>query len=121
MAVCVIENNEISEPKLPLKVDDPIHFAEQLVDFEALKAYYREKNIQCLLCDAALVETFAQGARVHGGGQWQAFDAQQVVNDLNDLAKAHPFRKESIPDTSLLGRLKAMLFRPRAPATPPTP
>ncbi len=108
------DNDEESfEPKLPLKLDDPISNAEQLVDFETLKAYYREKNIQCLLCDAALAETFAQGAKVHGGGKWEAFDAEQIVRELNELAAKHPFRKEAVPDLSLLARIKAWLRKNR--------
>ncbi|MCC6575456.1 MAG: hypothetical protein IT462_16890 [Planctomycetes bacterium] len=106
-------DEESLEPKLPLKLDDPISNAEMLIDFPALQAYYREKKIQCLLCDAAMAETFAQGAKVHGGGKWGAFDAEQVVRDLNELAKRHPFRKESVPDLSLIGRLKSWLFKPK--------
>lgn len=101
---------DIGDPKLPLTIDSPIAWAEFLVDHAALREYYDKHDIKCFNCCAAEAETFAQGAKVHEGGQWGAFDAQMVVDDLNELAKKHPFDKAKYQPPSLLRSLLNLLF-----------
>ncbi|MBX3459413.1 MAG: hypothetical protein KF696_05500 [Planctomycetes bacterium] len=101
---------EVGEPRLPLTVDSPIAWAEFLIDHAALREYYDKRNIKCFNCCAAEAETFAQGAKVHEGGPWGAFDAAKVVEDLNELAKQHPFDKSKYKPPSLWRSMVDLLF-----------
>jgi hypothetical protein len=101
---------DLGDPKLPMTVDSPIIWAEALVDGEALKAYYAEHNIKCFLCCAAEAETFAEGAKVHEGGPHGAFKAEKVVEDLNALAKEHPFDPAKAPKDGILKTLVDWMF-----------
>jgi hypothetical protein len=98
------------EPGLPMTVESPIAWAEVLVDHEALKAYYGKHNIKCFMCCAAEAETFAVGAKVHEGGPYGGFNAEKVVEDLNELAKQHPFDASRVVRPSLLRTLVDWLF-----------
>jgi hypothetical protein len=102
---------DVSEkPKLPLEVDSPIVWAEELIDADVLKEYYAKHNIRCFLCDAALAETFAEGAKVHEGGPYGGFNAEKVVQDLNALAKDHPFDPAKAPKSGILKTLVDWMF-----------
>ncbi|MCB9932574.1 MAG: hypothetical protein H6841_04040 [Planctomycetes bacterium] len=98
------------EPKLPLTVDSPIAWAEFLIDHEALRAFYKDRNIHCFDCCAAEAETFAEGAKVHEGGPYGGFDAQKLVDGLNELAKQHPVKEADLQPRSLLRRVADLLF-----------
>ncbi|MDC1142713.1 hypothetical protein OAU50_06450 [Planctomycetota bacterium] len=101
--------DEDPTPTLPLTVDSPIMFAEALIDNVALKAYYKQHDIQCFYCCAA-AESFKDGAKVHEGGSHGAFDAEQVVKDLNELAKKHPYKEETAHDPRLFRRILDFMF-----------
>ncbi len=101
---------ELGNPALPLTVDSPIIWAEELIDADALKAYYAKHNIKCHLCCAAEAETFAQGAKVHEGGPFGAFKAEKVVEDLNALAREHPFDASKVHQGGLLRTLLDWIF-----------
>lgn len=101
---------EIDEPKLPMTVDSPIIWAEYLIDHKALRAYYDKHDIKCFNCCAAEAETFAQGSRVHQGGPHGTFDAEQVVADLNALAKKHPLDPDKLEKPSILRSIAGTLF-----------
>lgn len=103
-------NDDPGEPTLPMTVDSPIFWAEELVDREVLKAYYKEHGIRCLDCCAAEAETFAEGARVHEGGTFGTFDPEKVVADLNKLAEEHPMDAEKYRRKPLLERIVGLLF-----------
>ncbi|MCF6228220.1 MAG: hypothetical protein L3J82_06090 [Planctomycetes bacterium] len=96
-------------PELPLTVDSPIWFADALICNRALRAYYKEHNIKCFDCCAA-DETWAEGAKVHEGGPCGAFEPKQVVKDLNELAKKHPYKEETAFDPRLLRRILDFMF-----------
>ena len=102
------ENSD--EPHLPLTVESPIAWAELLIDHTALREYYDKQGIKCFDCCAAEKETFAFGAKVHEGGPFGTFDAQKVVDDLNEIAKQHPFDPEKFVPRTLLRRMIDMLF-----------
>lgn len=108
------QDNDLAEPKLPLTVDSPIFWAEVLIDHKALREYYTKHGIKCFDCCAAEKETFATGAKVHEGGPFGAFDPKKVVDDLNALAKEHPFDEATYVPQTLLRRMVDMLF-PSAP------
>jgi hypothetical protein len=59
--------------------------AELAIDWDQLKAFYRERGIHCLNCPAAEIESFADGAKLH------KFDLDDHLASLNRLAKEHPF------------------------------
>ncbi|MHC4841769.1 MAG: hypothetical protein ACYTDT_12600 [Planctomycetota bacterium] len=101
--------DEEPKPELPLTVDSPIMFAEALIDNVELKAYYRQHDIQCFFCCAA-AESFAEGAKVHEGGASGAFDPEKVVNDLNELAKKHPYKEATAHDPRLFRRIIDFMF-----------
>ncbi|MCZ7605675.1 MAG: hypothetical protein M5U25_06270 [Planctomycetota bacterium] len=98
------------EPKLPLTVDSPIAWAEFLIDHDALRAFYSERNIHCFDCCAAEAETFGEGAKVHEGGPYGGFDAQKLVDGLNELAKQHPFDETKYVKPTLFRRAIDLLF-----------
>lgn len=104
------DSDEPIEPKLPLTVESPIAWAEFLIDREKLAEYYKSKGIHCLDCCAAEAETFEQGAKVHAGGPYGAFDAAEVVEELNALAKEHPFDPDKHVQKSLVQRVVDMFF-----------
>jgi|GEM_PF-5035464 len=58
--------------------------AEERIDMYALKAFYKERKIKCFLCAAAEIETFEEGAKLHG------FDLDDHLNALNKLAAEKP-------------------------------
>jgi hypothetical protein len=93
-----------------MTVESPISWAEFLVENEALKAYYAKHNIKCFMCCAAEKETFAVGAKVHEGGRFGGFNAEKVVEDLNSLAKEHPYDPSKVVKPSLLRKLLDLLF-----------
>lgn len=99
-----------AEPKLPLTVDSPIAWAELLIDHDALSAFYKERGVHCFDCCAAEAETFAEGAKVHEGGPYGGFDAQKLVDSLNELAKQHPFDEAKYVRLSLFRRAIDLLF-----------
>lgn len=101
-------------PRLPLTVDSPIFWAEELIDHQELRKFYREKGVRCFNCCAVEIETFAQGAKVHAGGPHGGFDAAKLVEDLNALAKKHPFSPATAWNPSLLARLLEFLFPAKA-------
>ena len=98
------------EPKLPLTKDSPIAWAEFLIDNEKLKEYYTSKGIHCMDCCAAEAETFAEGAKVHEGGPFGGFDAEKVVEELNELGKEHPFDPKKHVPKSFVRKLVDMFF-----------
>jgi hypothetical protein len=104
------ESNTFDEPRLPLTVESPIAWAELLIDHKALREYYDKKGIKCFDCCAAEKETFAFGAKVHEGGPFGTFDAQKVVDDLNEIAKEHPFDPDTFVPRTLFRRVIDMLF-----------
>jgi hypothetical protein len=59
--------------------------AEELIDWNALKAYYQRVGIKCLNCGAAEIETFADGERIHH------YNLTEHLAELNRLAAEHPF------------------------------
>jgi hypothetical protein len=95
-------------PKLPLTVDSPIFWAEELIENTALHAFYAEHGIRCFDCCAAFVETFKQGAEVHKGGPHGGFDPEKIVEGLNRLAADHP-RPEDDGPKGLIGLLKRLV------------
>jgi len=101
---------EPPEPTLPLTVDSPIFWAEELIDHIELRKFYAQRGIKCFACCCVEVETFAQGAKVHAGGPYGAFDAAQVVQELNLLAKQHPFDAKTQYNPGLLARAMDFLF-----------
>jgi hypothetical protein len=101
---------EPAEPTLPLTVDSPIAWAEFLIDHAALRAYYDRQGIHCFNCCAAEAETFASGAKVHAGGPYGAFEPQKVVDELNALAKEHPFNPATYKRRTLMTRVLDILF-----------
>jgi hypothetical protein len=105
-----------SEPKLPLTVDSPIAWAEMFIDHKALRDYYDKHGIKCFDCCAAEKETFATGAKVHEGGPFGVFNPEKVVEDLNALAKQHPFDESTYAPQTLWRRVVDLLF-PSAPTT----
>jgi hypothetical protein len=104
------EDDTPLDPKLPLTVDSPIAWAEFLIDHDALRAFYKERNIHCFDCCAAEAETFAEGAKVHEGGPYGGFDAQKIVDELNELAKQHPVKESDLQPRGLLKRAIDLLF-----------
>ena len=102
--------DDSAKPSLPLTVDSPIWWAEELVEQKALKGFYRERSILCFICPAAEAETFKQGAAVHGSGKHDAFDADKLVEALNELAGKHPFDPETVEYDSLFRRLIGLIF-----------
>lgn len=98
------------KPRLPLTVDSPIAWAEALIDLDTLKAFYEKRNIKCFMCCAAEKETFAQGAKVHEGGPFGAFNAGKVVEALNELAKEHPLDESKYAKPTLTQRVMNLLF-----------
>lgn len=103
-------DNEPPQPTLPLTVESPIAWAEEFIDHEELRRYYKQKGIKCFACCAAEAETFAAGAKVHAGGPHGAFDPTSVVEELNALAKKHPFRQETAYNPGLFARVLEFLF-----------
>jgi hypothetical protein len=91
-------------------VDSPIVWAEYLIDHKALRKYYTENKIKCFDCCAAELETFAEGAKVHEGGPFGTFDPQKVVDELNELAKKHPFDEKTYVPQTLKRRLVDLFF-----------
>jgi hypothetical protein len=104
------ENDDPGEPTLPMTVDSPIFWAEFLVDHDVLRDYYKEHGIKCFDCCAAEAESFAEGAKVHEGGPYGAFDPEQVVKDLNELAKEHPFDEKNFRPPTLTNKIIDFLF-----------
>lgn len=104
------EDDTPLEPKLPLTVDSPIAWAELLIDHDALRAFYKERGVHCFDCCAAEAETFAEGAKVHEGGPYGGFDAQKIVDGLNELAKQHPVQESDLQPRSLLKRAIDLMF-----------
>jgi hypothetical protein len=104
------EPETLDEPKLPLTVDSPIAWAEVLIDPKTLREYYDKQGIKCFDCCAAEKETFATGAKVHEGGPFGAFDPAKVVDDLNALAKDHPFDESTYEPRTLWRRVADLLF-----------
>lgn len=102
--------NMSDKPKLPMTVDSPIFWAEALIDLDTLKAFYEKRGIKCFMCDAAAAETFAQGAKVHEGGPYGAFNAEKVVEALNALAKEHPLDESKYAKPTLAQRMLNLLF-----------
>lgn len=102
------------EPSLPLTVDSPIFWAEELIDHNELRKFYAERGIKCFACCCVEVETFAQGAKVHAGGPHGAFDAAKVVDELNALARQHPFDPKTQYNPGLLARVIDFLFPDKA-------
>lgn len=70
---------------LPFGPDTIIAEAESRVSWEVLKSFYREHGIKCLDCPAAMIQTFAEGAKLHG------FDLEMVLAKLNQLEAEAPF------------------------------
>lgn len=104
------DESSLDEPKLPLTVDSPIAWAEVLIDHAALSAFYKEHGVRCFDCCAAEAETFAEGAKVHEGGPYGGFDAQKLVDGLNELAKQHPFDETKYVKPTLFRRAIDLLF-----------
>ena len=104
------DDNEPIEPKLPLTVDSPIFWAEILIDNVELRKFYDARKVKCWDCCAAEVETFAMGAKVHEGGPYGALEPQKLVDELNDLAKNHPFKEETRVDLTLTRRIVEFFF-----------
>lgn len=98
------------EPALPLTVDSPIFWAEELIDHVELRKFYKSRGVRCFACCAAEIETFAAGAKVHAGGPHGAFDAPGLVAELNALAIQHPFRPETAWNPGLIARVLEFLF-----------
>jgi hypothetical protein len=103
-------SNEPPEPSLPLTVDSPIFWAEELIDHKQLRAFYKQKGVRCFACCAAEIETFAEGAKVHAGGPHGAFDAAKLVDELNALAREHPFNPTTAYNPSLFAKALDLLF-----------
>ncbi|MBX3473446.1 MAG: hypothetical protein KF754_03620 [Planctomycetes bacterium] len=106
-------NDDPPAPSLPLKVDSPIFWAEELIDHVELRKFYTERGIRCFACCAAEAETFEQGSKVHSSGPHGSFDPAKLVEELNALAAKHPFKPETAYNPGLLARLMEFLF-PRA-------
>ncbi|MBP9892838.1 MAG: hypothetical protein KBG84_13125 [Planctomycetes bacterium] len=102
--------DQAKEPALPLKVTDPIAFAEILIDHEELRRFYKARGVHCFGCGAAEAETFADGAQVHAGGPFGTFDAQKLVDDLNELGRKHPYREETKIELTLTRQVMEWLF-----------
>lgn len=98
------------EPSLPLRLTDPIALAEVLIDHEELRKFYKSRGVHCFGCGAAEAETFAEGAEVHAGGPFGRFDAQKLVDELNELGKKHPFREETKIELTLTRQVMEWLF-----------
>jgi len=98
------------KPSLPLKLTDPIALAENLIDHEELRKFYKTRGVHCFGCGAAESETFAEGADVHAGGPFGKFDAQNLVDELNELGKKHPFREETKIELTLTRQIMEWLF-----------
>lgn len=101
-------------PALPLKVDTPIFWAEELIDHVELRKFYAERGVKCFACCAAEAETFEQGSKVHSSGPHGAFDAAKLVEELNALAKKHPFKAETAFNPGLFTRVLDFLFPAKA-------
>ena len=108
--ITVKSPSEPREPALPLKVEDPISFAEALIDHVELRKFYKSRGVHCFGCGAAESETFAEGAQVHAGGPYGRFDAQKLVDDLNELGKKHPYSNVTRIELSLTRSLLSWLF-----------
>lgn len=104
------ENDELAVPALPMKADSPIFWAEELIDHVELRKFYAERGIKCFACCAAEAETFEQGAKVHAGGPHGAFDPAKLVEELNALAKKHPFKPETAWKPGVIARVLDFLF-----------
>jgi hypothetical protein len=104
------EAPEEKEPSLPMSIDDPIAFAEVLIDHVELRKFYKERNVHCFGCGAAEAETFREGAEVHAGGPFGRFDPQKLVDELNELGKKHPYSKETHIELSLTRSLLEWIF-----------
>jgi len=104
------ETAQAPRPTLPLTVESPIAWAEFVIDHVELRKFYRERGVRCFDCCAAEIESIAKGAQVHAGGPHGAFDAAQLVADLNELAKKHPFSEATAYNPGLLARLLDFLF-----------
>ena len=98
------------EPSLPLKLTAPIALAEVLIDHEELRKFYKARGVHCFGCGAAEAETFAEGAEVHAGGPFGKFDAQKLVDELNELGKKHPYREETKIELTLTRQVVEWLF-----------
>ncbi|MCC6150535.1 MAG: hypothetical protein IT461_09820 [Planctomycetes bacterium] len=98
------------KPSLPLKLTDPIALAENLIDHEELRKFYKTHGVHCFGCGAAEAETFAEGAEVHAGGPFGKFDAQKLVDELNNLGKTHPYRDETKIELTLTRQIMEWLF-----------
>jgi hypothetical protein len=109
-AAPVEKTSENREPSLPLTLDDPIAFAEVLIDHMELRKFYKARGIHCFGCGAAESESFREGAEVHAGGPYGRFDAQKLVDELNELGKKHPYSKETHIELSLTRTLMGWLF-----------
>jgi len=108
------ETEEPLQPSLPIKLDSPVFWAEELIDHVELRKFYAERGIKCFSCCAAEAETFEQGAKVHAGGPHGAFDPAKLVEELNALAKKHPFKPETAYNPGLLVRMLEFLFPAKA-------
>lgn len=104
------DSEEPPQPKLPLKLTDPIALAEVLIDHEQLRKFYKARGIHCFGCGASEAETFAEGADVHAGGPYGAFDAQKLVDELNELGKKHPYSESTKIELTLTRRVMEWLF-----------
>jgi hypothetical protein len=102
------------QPSLPMTVDSPIFWAEELIDHVELRAFYKAKGVKCFACCAAEIETFADGAKVHAGAPYGAFDAATLVDELNALAKRHPFSPKTAYNPGIFAKLLDLLFPGKA-------
>lgn len=103
-------HEEAREPKLPLTVDDPIWYAELLIDHVELRKFYKARKIRCFGCAVGEVESFKEGCEVHGSGPFGGFDAAKLVAELNELGRKHPFSEKTAVELGLVRRLIEWAF-----------
>lgn len=78
----MVKNSDNPQPFGP---DTLIVEAEGRIAWESLRAFYKAQGIKCLNCPAAVVESFAEGAKIHG------FDLAHTLETLNQLEAESPF------------------------------
>ncbi|MCA8938209.1 MAG: hypothetical protein KDB07_00245, partial [Planctomycetes bacterium] len=59
-------NKLFEEKPPPFAADTLIAEAEGRISWDALKGFYAARKIKCLNCPAAMIETFEEGAKLHG-------------------------------------------------------